>query len=288
MAGFGGEYARFAKFATEETSSAAPTYEAPVSLGPLVTGNLTVTNASGELHGDNVLQEKVDKFASAAIAMEVTDCPKASLAEIYGATYDQAEKSISYSVDDEPPCGALSFIRNILRKGKEIYEANFFPKAQAALASENTQTRSGSITFQNVAINWTVLAPLHKETPWRVTAEFDTKEEAIAWLDEKLGALEITITTQPQDVTVTEGGISETLSIVASAGSKTLSYQWYENTTKSTVGGTPVSEATSATFTIPTTLTEIGGPYYYYCVVSADGLDSVTSNVATVTVTEGN
>ena len=287
MAGFGAEYARFARFATEETSSAPPSYESPVSLGPMVSGNLTVTNASGELYGDNVLQEKVDKFASAAIAMEVTDCPKASLAEIYGATYDQAEKSISYSVDDEPPYGALSFIRNILRKGKEIYEANFFPKAQAALTSENAQTRSGSITFQNVAINWTVLAPLHKETPWRITAEFDTREGAIAWLDEKLGALEITITTQPQDVTVTEGEISETLSIVASAGSKTLIYQWYENTTKSTVGGTPVSGATSATFTIPTTLTEIGGPYYYYCVVSCEGLESVTSNVATVTVTEG-
>ena len=287
MAGFGAEYARFARFATEETSSAPPSYESPVSLGPMVSGNLTVTNASGELYGDNVLQEKVDKFVSAAIAMEVTDCPKASLAEIYGATYDQAEKSISYSVDDEPPYGALSFIRNILRKGKEIYEANFFPKAQAALASENAQTRSGSITFQNVAINWTVLAPLHKETPWRITAEFDTREGAIAWLDEKLGALEITITTQPQDVTVTEGEISETLSIVASAGSKTLIYQWYENTTKSTVGGTPVSGATSATFTIPTTLTKIGGPYYYYCVVSCEGLESVTSNVATVTVTEG-
>ena len=287
MAGFGGEYARFAKFATEETSSAAPTYEAPVDLGPLVTGNLTVTNASGELYGSNGLQEKVDKFASGAIAMEVTDCPKETLAEIYGATYNETNKEIEYGQDDEPPYGALSYIRNILRKGKEVFEAVFYSKVQAALASENTQTRSGSITFQNVAINWTVLAPLHKETPWRVTAEFDTREGAIAWLDEKMGALEITITTQPQDVTVTEGEISETLSIVASAGSKTLSYQWYENSTESTVGGTPVSGATSATFAIPDDLTKIGGPYYYYCVVSCEGLESVTSNVATVTVTKG-
>ncbi len=188
MAGFGGEYARFAKFATEETSSAAPTYEAPVNLGPLVTGNLTVTNASGELFGSNVLQEKVDKFASGAIAMEVTDCPKATLAEIYGATYNKTNKEIKYGQDDEPPYGALSYIRNILRKGEEIFEAIFYPKVQAALAADNTQTRTGSITFQNTAINWTVLAPLHKETPWRVTAEFDTREGAIAWLDEKLGA----------------------------------------------------------------------------------------------------
>lgn len=287
MAGFGGEYARFAKFATEETSTAAPTYEAPVDLGPLVTGNLTVTNASGELYGDNVLQEKVDKFASGAIAMEVTDCPKKTLAEIYGATYNETNKEIEYGQDDEPPYGALSYIRNIYRKGKEIFEAIFYPKVQAALAADNTQTRAGSITFQNTAINWTVLAPLHKDTPWRGTAEFDTREDAVAWLDEKLGALEITITTQPQDVTVTEGEISETLSIVASAGSKTLSYQWYENSTESTVGGTPVSEATSATFTIPTTLTEIGGPYYYYCVVSCEGLESVTSEVVTVTVDDG-
>lgn len=287
MAGFGGEYARFAKFATEETSSAAPTYEAPVALGPLVTGNFTVTLATGELYGDNQLQEKEDQFVSGSISMEVTDCPKETLALICGATFEAEHKEVGYGVDDQRPYGALMYIRNIKRNGKTIYEPVIYMKAQATLPNENTQTRSSSISFQNVAINWTVLAPLHKETPWRVTAEFDTREDAVAWLDEKLGSLVITITTQPANISVEEGAIDESLTVAASAGSKTLSYQWYSNSVNSTIGGTIISGATDSTFDIPTNLTALGSPYYYYCVVSADGLDSVTSNVATVTVTEG-
>ncbi len=192
MAGFGGEYARFAKFATEETSESAPTYDAPVGLGPLVSGNLTVTNASGEQHGDNVLQEKVDKFSSGAIPMEVTDCPKASVAEVYGAAYNAENKEVEYGSDDEAPYGALTYIKNILRKGVEIFEANFYPKAQAARTTDNTQTRSGSITFQNATINWTIMAPLNKATKWQSTAEFSTFEEAVTYLDGKLGLFFLT------------------------------------------------------------------------------------------------
>ena len=196
-------------------------------------------------------------------------------------------KSVDYGADDEAPYGAVTYIRNILRKGKEVFEANFYAKAQAARTTDNTQTRSGSITFQNTTINWTIMDPLHKATKWQSTAEFDTYDEAAAWLDEKLGALTITITSQPDDATVGEGAITESLSIVASAGGKSLTYQWYANTTESTVGGTPVSGATGALFAIPNDLTEVGSPYYYYCVVSGEGLDSVTSEVVTVTV-EGN
>ena len=285
MAGFGGEYARFAKFLAEETSAAAPTYDVPVSLGPFVSGNLTITNASGELHGDNVLQEKVDKFASGAIPMEVTDCPKASIAVVYGATYAEENKSVDYGADDEAPYGAVTYIRNILRKGKEVFEANFYAKAQAARTTDNTQTRSGSITFQNTTINWTIMDPLHKATKWQSTAEFDTYDEAAAWLDEKLGALTITITSQPDDATVGEGAITESLSIVASAGGKSRPPMVREhhriNRWRHTLSGA------TALFAIPNDLTEVGSPYYYYCVVSGEGLDSVTSEVVTVTV-EGN
>ncbi|PKO14105.1 MAG: hypothetical protein CVU39_16140 [Chloroflexi bacterium HGW-Chloroflexi-10] len=64
----------------------------------------------------------------------------------------------------------------------------------------------------------------------------------------------------------------------------TLSYQWYSNTTNSNTGGTLVDGATSASFEIPTGL-EVG-TYYYYVVVSSDGVgvEARTSNVAPVTV----
>ncbi|MDR0247250.1 MAG: hypothetical protein LBI16_02485 [Burkholderiales bacterium] len=100
------------------------------------------------------------------------------------------------------------------------------------------------------------------------------------------GTATITIDTQPQNATVTEGAITESLTIAATVTpSGTPSYQWYSNTTDSNVGGTLLVSATGANFAIPTTLTAAGSPYYYYCVVSASGATSVASDVAKVTVT---
>jgi len=94
----------------------------------------------------------------------------------------------------------------------------------------------------------------------------------------------ITINTYPTLTTyVTVGSITGSLGVSATATqSATLSYQWYSNTTNSNNGGSVISSATTASFTIPTTLTV--GTYYYFCEVRATGATSVRSNVATVNV----
>ena len=92
----------------------------------------------------------------------------------------------------------------------------------------------------------------------------------------------ITITTQPASVSVNAGSISGSLSVAASVTpNAALTYQWYSNTSNSNSGGSAVSGATSASFTIPTSLT--AGSYYYFCEVKA-GSVSARSNAATVTV----
>jgi len=93
----------------------------------------------------------------------------------------------------------------------------------------------------------------------------------------------ISILIEPMDLTVTEGNISESLALEASAtGDAQITYQWYSNTTASATGGTVVDGATEAVFALPTTLTV--GTYYYYCELSAEEAETVTSTVVTVTV----
>jgi hypothetical protein len=62
-----------------------------------------------------------------------------------------------------------------------------------------------------------------------------------------------------------------------------VNYQWFRNTTNSNVGGTSISGATGASFTIPATL--LAGTYYYFCELTATDANTVRSNVATVLVT---
>lgn len=93
----------------------------------------------------------------------------------------------------------------------------------------------------------------------------------------------ITFSTQPSAASVTAGSISGSLTVAASSSdSSTVTYAWYSNTANSNSGGTAVTGETSASLTIPTTLTE--GTYYYYCKATSTTAGNAVSNVAVVTV----
>ncbi|MGE7110896.1 S-layer homology domain-containing protein [Lysinibacillus sp. NPDC047702] len=87
-----------------------------------------------------------------------------------------------------------------------------------------------------------------------------------------------TIDTQPIDKTVNVGE-SATLSVAASGGAS-LSYQWYQNTTNSTSGGTLITGATSPTYAVPTNI--VGTTYYYSIVTNTDN-SATGSKTATTT-----
>jgi len=87
-----------------------------------------------------------------------------------------------------------------------------------------------------------------------------------------------TISTQPSSATATycPSAAATALTVAATAaGGSSFSYQWYSNTSASTIGGTTVG--TNATSYTP--LTTSNGTLYYYCVVSGCGT-SATSTVS--------
>lgn len=79
--------------------------------------------------------------------------------------------------------------------------------------------------------------------------------------------------------TVGKGGTLD-LTVEAS-GTPAPTYKWYRNTTNSTAGATPIEDATTASYSVPTTEQDIT---YYYC-VATNSQGSVTSTIAEVTVT---
>ncbi len=63
--------------------------------------------------------------------------------------------------------------------------------------------------------------------------------------------------------------------------SSTLTYQWYENTTRSNQNGTPIAGETSSNYSYPTLSV---GYHYYYVVINAPGCDQVVSEVITILI----
>lgn len=96
----------------------------------------------------------------------------------------------------------------------------------------------------------------------------------------------LSITTQPVGETYEYGVSEESVAALSVTAEKSgidsdIVYQWYSNTTNSTVGGREITtNGTSNTYTPPVTT---AGTTYYYCIASA-GVLSVTSDVVAVAV----
>ncbi len=95
-----------------------------------------------------------------------------------------------------------------------------------------------------------------------------------------------TISTQPlvsQNICVGTI-ISSPLSVVASGGTGTVSYQWYSNTVNNTTTGTAIGGAISASYT-PTIFINSGNFYYYVIInYSGNNCGNVTSQTAVINV----
>ncbi len=91
----------------------------------------------------------------------------------------------------------------------------------------------------------------------------------------------IAITTQPNDTTVLKNKAATFAVEAGASNGAAITYQWYSNNKSDTTGGSLISGATQSSYT-PATST--AGTNYYYCVISSNGMTSVTSKIARLTV----
>lgn len=152
-----------------------------VVLGKLVSANLTVNLASGEMYADDGLAEQISEFASGTIAMETDDMSDANASIVYGATVNGGE--VTYNQNDTPPKGGLAYYKALMRNGVKFYKGYFYPVVRAALGNDNAQTRGNAITFQTTATSFTVFADANGD--WRKTEIFNDAASAKAWCESK-------------------------------------------------------------------------------------------------------
>ena len=178
MASFGAKNPYFCKV-KEEPDGKLPVYDGePVKIGRLVKADLSITMASGKLYADDELAESVEEFASGSLAMETDDIIDSVASVVYGTTVEG--KTVHYNTKDDPPSGGLAYYKKLMRKRKVLYKGVFHPLVKASLGNDSANTKTDSITFGTSSTTFTVFAAANGD--WRITEEFDTEEEAIAWV----------------------------------------------------------------------------------------------------------
>jgi phi13 family phage major tail protein len=280
---------------TEDTNG-DETYGAPQILAKAMTAELSVELIEAILYADDGASEIVKEFKSGALSLGVDDLASAVIQDLTGCKIDSNNVVVSRSEDGGSPV-AIGFRA---KKANGKYRHFWLYRVIFSIPATSLATKGDSITFSSPTIEGTVFRrnKLDGENkhPWK--AEVTEGDDGVAasiitnWFtsvyepDFTEVTPTITVATQPAATTeVTEGSIAESLSVVASSNtSNPVTYQWYENEVDSTTGGTIINGETAASFDIPTDL--VAGTYYYYCVLSLSGADSVSTTVATVVVSE--
>lgn len=185
MASFGAKNPYFNTIA-DEPDGDLPIYGPtdPIKVGKLVKADVTVSLASGKLYGDDELAESVDEFSSGSIAMETDDMVDDVAAVVYGCTVEDGE--VHYKAGDSAPLGGLAYYKVLMRKGVKLFKGYFYPRVKAVLGNDSASTKSDSITFGTNSTTFTVFRC--NSDDWRITEEFDTEAEALAWVKAKLTA----------------------------------------------------------------------------------------------------
>ena len=156
---------------------------AGIVLGKLVSANLTVNLASGELYADDALDEQLSEFASGTLAMETNDLTDENAAQIYGCKV--VNQVVTYNAGDTAPSGCLGYYKSLMRNKAKYYKAIFYPVVRAAIGNDNAQTKGSSINFATTQTTFTIMANANGD--WRETETFDNEAAAKAWVESKCG-----------------------------------------------------------------------------------------------------
>lgn len=187
MAGIGLKYCMFAPIATEP-EGALPTYDDIITVGKIITANLTLTFANGKLYGDDALIEEVNEFSSGAIELGVDDMTDEVLGAVYGCDVDTTEANkatVTYNVNDVPPFGGFGYVRKFIKNNVPRFVGYYYPKVRAVLGNESTSTKGESITWQTPTTTLTVFTA--NTGDWRKQHTEETEEAAKAWVEQMLG-----------------------------------------------------------------------------------------------------
>lgn len=196
----------FAPFATEP-DNALPTYSGGAIVGGLISANLTLQKASGELYFDDGLGESIDEFMSGDLAMETDDMSDAVVSLAFGCAITGGE--LTDNVNDSAPYGGLAYYKTIIKDNVKKYQCYFYPKVKAMLGNDSAQTKGNSITFQNSSTSFKIYRA--KNGDWRKRETFLTEAAAIAWCESKLAIAtwyEVNVMVQGTGLTTNKTGVN--------------------------------------------------------------------------------
>mgnify|MGYP002520822786 CR=1 FL=1 len=176
MASIGCNNFHFAVMTTEETKTAAPTYDdttGMTAIPNLVKVDVQPQTNSATNYGDNGPVLTATSLGEITVNVETVDIEPAILAKILGHTYDEAKKTIVYNANDVAPYVAIGFASQLNDGSKTKFVKLFKGKFQEP--TDEPQTKGASIEFKNPTITGKFVM-LNNNKNWKLVQYADNDE----------------------------------------------------------------------------------------------------------------
>ena len=167
-----------------EGTDGTPTYAGAQTPGKAVSCTVDITNNDASLYADDTLAESDTSFAGGSVTMGIDEADLATQAALLGHTLTEDGQMTRNTNDIAPYVGlgrvVTKMVNNVIK-----YKAEFLYKVKFAEPSQEDNTKGESVEFATPELEGTVAALANGN--WSEAKTFDTKAEAIAFIEGLLG-----------------------------------------------------------------------------------------------------
>lgn len=168
-----------------EAEDGTASYSGAKIPGKAISCNVEVETNDAELYADDVLAESDKTFNKATVTMGIDDDEMEIMAELLGHTFSE-EKGMVRNANDMAPYVGFGRVITKIKNGVRKYKVEFLYKVKFAEPSQENTTKGESVEFGTVELEGTASTLANGD--WSDTQEFDTKAEAITYLEGLLTA----------------------------------------------------------------------------------------------------
>ena len=163
-----------------EGQDGAPSYSGAKTPGKAVSCNVEISNNNATLYADDTLAESDTSFQSGTVTMTVDEDDLQTMAALLGHTITE-QGEMTRNANDTAPYVGLGRVVTKMVGGTYKYKVEFLYKVKFSEPSAENTTKGESLEFATTEIEGTVAAL--KNGDWSVAQTFDTKQEAITYLE---------------------------------------------------------------------------------------------------------
>lgn len=164
-----------------EAEDGTPSYAGPLTPGKAISCSVSISNNDATLYADDSLAESDTSFQSGSVTMGIDDEDTTTMANLLGHSVDEETGTMVRNVNDIAPYVGLGRIVTKMVQGAYKYKVEFLYKVKFAEPSQDNTTKGDSVEFGTTEMEGVVSALSNGN--WSETATFDTKAEAITFLE---------------------------------------------------------------------------------------------------------